>query len=102
MKLRNRIAFFLILISFVILIPGLTRPLITITASFTFLGQTSEIFSETRSIIQTIRSLHESGNDFVAGLIFLFGIVVPVVKGLLLGLCPWSSCYRSQLKEAYL
>jgi uncharacterized paraquat-inducible protein A len=66
------------------LIPGLTRPLITISASMQFMGQNVDLFTQTRSILQSIRSLHESGNDFVAGLILLFSVVVPFVKGVLL------------------
>jgi uncharacterized paraquat-inducible protein A len=85
MKLRNIIALILVLISFVLLIPGLTRPLITITASFSLLGNTTELFRDTRSIIQSIRNLHQSGNDFVAGLILLFSVLVPFIKGALLG-----------------
>ena len=84
MKTRNRTAFAVILLSFVILIPGLTQPLITITASVDFMGASQEIFRETRSILQTVRNLHESGNDFVAALILLFSVVIPVAKGLLL------------------
>jgi uncharacterized paraquat-inducible protein A len=84
MKVRNIVALSLIAGSFVLLVPGLFKPLITITASISILGRTTELFNETRSIVQTIRNLHESGDDFVAGLIFLFGIVVPVVKGMLL------------------
>ena len=84
MKKRNIIAFILVLVSFAILIPGLTWPLITINASVTFLGRNVELFNQTRSIIQTIRTLHESGNDFVAGLILLFSVLVPFFKGALL------------------
>ena len=84
MKARNVIAVVLLVASFVVLIPGLVRPLITITASITFMGKTNQLFSETRSIIQTIRSLHESGNNFVAGLILLFSVIVPFIKGALL------------------
>jgi uncharacterized paraquat-inducible protein A len=81
---RNVIALVLILLSFVVLIPGLTTDLITITATFTMFGNTVEIFRQTRSILQSIRTLHESGNDFVAGLILLFSVIVPFVKGILL------------------
>lgn len=84
MTARNLIALVLVAISFVLLYPGLTQPLITITASFTLLGRTMEMFSETRSILTTIEGLHESGNNFVAGLILVFGVVVPLVKGLVL------------------
>ncbi len=84
MTTRNTIALALVVVSFVLLYPGLTQPLITISASFTLLGRTMELFTETRSILTTIEGLHESGDDFVAGLILVFGVVVPLVKGLVL------------------
>jgi len=85
MKTRNIIALVLVLLSFVLLIPGLTWPLITIRASFVFMGNTIEIFNQTRSILQSIKDLHESNNDFVAALILLFSVIVPFVKGAMLG-----------------
>lgn len=85
MKTRNVIALILVLLSFALLIPGLAWPLITIRASFVFMGNTMEIFSQTRSILQSIEDLHESNNDFVAALILLFSVIVPFVKGVLLG-----------------
>ena len=85
MKTRNIIALVLVLLSFVLLIPGLTWPLITIRASFVFMGNTMEIFNQTRSILQSIEDLHESNNDFVAALILLFSVIVPFVKGAMLG-----------------
>jgi uncharacterized paraquat-inducible protein A len=85
MKVRNVIALILVLLSFVMLIPGLIRPLITIRATFDFMGNTLEVFNQTRSILQSIRDLHDSGNDFVAGLILLFSVLVPFIKGALLG-----------------
>ena len=48
-------------------------------------GNKVEVFRETRSLVSMIDALHDSGNDFVAALILLFGIVIPVAKGLLLG-----------------
>lgn len=84
MRVRNIIAFVLTIVSFAILVPGLIKPTVTISASVEWFGQQQEIFRETRSITRIIRSLHESGNDFVAGLILLFSVIVPVVKGALL------------------
>lgn len=84
MRPRNIVALILTLGSFVILVPGLIKPMVTLTASIQWFGETKEIFRETRSVIQTIKDLHESGNDFVASLIFLFSVVVPFVKGALL------------------
>ena len=78
---NNKIAFVLILLSFGLLIPGLTQPLLTITAFVEAMGLRNELFTETRSIIQTVRSLHESGNNFVSGLILLFSVIVPFAKG---------------------
>jgi len=83
-RVRNIIAIVLIVISYTLLVPGLTKPLLTITAGIDFMGVSREIFRETRSILQTVRNLHESGNDFVAGLVLLFSVIVPVAKGLLL------------------
>jgi len=85
MRTRNIIALVLVLLSFVLLIPGLTWPLITIRASFVLMGNTMEIFNQTRSILQSIKDLHESNNDFVAALILLFSVIVPFVKGAMLG-----------------
>lgn len=84
MSARNRIAVGLTVVSIALLIPGLIKPLITITASMNLLGGPQELFRETRSILQAVRSLHESGNDFVAGLILLFSVIVPFAKGAVL------------------
>ena len=84
MRPRNIIAFVLILLSFGLLIPGLTRDLMTLKAFVEFMGQRNELFNLTRSILGTVKDLHESGNDFVAGLILLFSVVVPVGKATLL------------------
>jgi uncharacterized paraquat-inducible protein A len=84
MRIRNVIAMVLLAGSYVAFVPGIRLPLITITASFEMMGRKVQLFTETRSILQTVQSLHDSGNDFVAGLILLFGVIVPVVKGLTL------------------
>ncbi len=85
MRRRNLAAVILTLASLVLLLPGLTRPVLTITASITALGTTREIFRQTQSIVEAVRSLNESGNTFVAGLILLFSIMVPITKAGLLG-----------------
>lgn len=84
MSLRNIAAVVLTVISLVLLWPGLTDPVLSITASVTFLGKSREIFRQTQSIVQSVRNLHNSGNDFVAGLILLFSITVPAIKAALL------------------
>lgn len=85
MSLRNRIAALLTVVSLGLLLPGLTRPVLTITASISILGNTREIFNETQSIVESVRNLNESGNTFVASLILLFSILIPIVKAVLTG-----------------
>lgn len=84
MTRRNQIAAVLTAISLALLVPGLTKPVLTISASMSLLGTTREIFRETQSITESVRNLYESGNGFVASLILLFSILVPLIKAALL------------------
>ncbi|MEO7962777.1 MAG: paraquat-inducible protein A [Gemmatimonadaceae bacterium] len=84
MTARNKIALTLSLISLALLWPGLVKPAVTIKASMELFGTTREIANETRSVVGAVRSLHLSGNNFVAGLILLFSIIVPLFKAALL------------------
>lgn len=86
MSPRNLLALGLTLGSLALLVPGLTQPVLTITASIKVMGTTREIFRQTQSIVEAVRSLNQSGNTFVAGLILLFSIMVPFIKAVLLGL----------------
>lgn len=83
---RNILALVLTALSIGLLIPGLTQPVLTISASIDLLGTTREIFRQTQSVLEAVRRLHESGNDFVAGLILFFSITVPFLKALALGI----------------
>ncbi len=84
MSPRNVAAIVLTVVSLGLLWPGLTEPVLTITASMKLLGPPREIFRQTQSIAQTMRSLYDSGNLFVAGLVLLFSITVPFIKALLM------------------
>jgi paraquat-inducible protein A len=84
MSKRNLTALALTLVSLGLLWPGLTQPALTIRATMTFLGQTRELTSQTRSVLGAVKSLHQSGDNFVAGLILLFSVLVPFTKALLL------------------
>ena len=84
MTSRNKLAIVLALVSLVLLWPGLVQPALTIRATMELFGNTRELSNETRSVIGAIRSLHTSGNDFVAGLIVLFSVLVPLLKAALL------------------
>ncbi len=81
MTRRNIIAVVLVLVSLVVVVPGLIQPIITLSANM--LGR--QVFAETRSILQTVKDLHESGNDLVAGMILFFSVLVPFIKAVLLG-----------------
>jgi uncharacterized paraquat-inducible protein A len=81
---RNILALLLSLVSLGLLWPGLVEPVLTIKATMEIFGNVRELSNETRSVLGAITSLHGSGNDFVAGLILLFSVMIPVVKALLL------------------
>lgn len=83
-KIRNGSGIILILISFIFLIPGLLAPMFTLSGSVDILFIKKQIFRDTRSIFQTIENLFESKNYIVAALIFLFSILVPLFKGVML------------------
>jgi uncharacterized paraquat-inducible protein A len=89
MRRRNFYTVVLTLASLALLLPGLTKPVLTITASITAMGKTREIFHQTQSIVEAVRRLHGSGNNFVAGLILLFSILVPITKAGLLTVVLW-------------
>ncbi|GAB1342027.1 paraquat-inducible protein A [Gemmatimonas sp.] len=96
MSKRNLFAIALSLVSLVLLWPGLVEPALTIRATIELFGTERELTNETRSVVGAVRSLHDSGNDFVAGLILLFSVLVPLTKAALLvpifalRTSPWS------------
>lgn len=82
MRPRNVAALILTVVSLALLVPGLRTPMLTITASVELLGKSREIFRQTQSILEAVRSLWNSGNAFVAGLILLFSVTVPFLKAI--------------------
>lgn len=68
--------------SLCLLIPGLVQDMLQINISASFIIELN-LFKENRSILGTLSSLWESANYFPFTLIFLFGIIVPVVKSIL-------------------
>jgi paraquat-inducible protein A len=81
---RNAVAIGLTVVSIGLLIPGLTQPVLTIVASISMMGVTQELFRQTQSVLEAVRTLHDSGNDFVAGMILFFSVTVPFLKALAL------------------
>ena len=84
MTKRNTLALILTIVSLALLWPGLTKPALTIKATMTFLGTERELTNETRSVVGAAKKLHDTGNDFVAGLILLFSILIPFIKAALI------------------
>ena len=84
MTARNIGAIVLTVVSLGLLWPGLTEPVLTITASMKLLGPPREVFRQSQSIFESVRTLYNGGNTFVAGLILLFSITVPFIKAALL------------------
>lgn len=81
---RNRFATALAVVSLLLLWPGLVQEALTIRVTVEMFGTTRELSNETRSVLGAVRSLHQSGNDFVAGLILVFSVLIPLVKAALL------------------
>jgi len=84
MSTRNKIAIALTLVSLGLLIPGLSQPALTIVASIPIFNKPTEIFRQTQNVVEAVKSLYETGNYFVAGLILLFSIIVPFIKAAML------------------
>lgn len=86
MSKRNIIGLVLIIISLICLYPGLTLPILNIHvgASIPFVGEI-ELYDRTQSVISGIKLLYEYNNGFVATMILIFSVIVPVLKALILG-----------------
>lgn len=103
---RNKLSLLITVISFFFLVPGIFLSMLSVQTKGSinadiphmasgFLGTKSQsgtdqkhislkIFDTTRSIINTVHNLWTRDYYFVAGMIFLFSIIVPFVKGILL------------------
>lgn len=84
MSTRNRLALALSVLSLALLWPGLVQPVLTIKATLKMFGTERVLSNETRSVLGAIKRLHGSGNDFVAGLILVFSVLIPLTKAALL------------------
>lgn len=71
-------------LAFVVLVPGVTQPLMTLSATFSLLGFEQTLFEETRSIIGTVQHLAGAGYPVIGGLVLTFSVIIPVIKALLI------------------
>ncbi len=103
---RNKLAFFTSIVSFLFLFPGIYLSMLTISTTGSINAQTPHIetniigipsvsgseqhhmnlniFDTTRSILKTVHNLWDRDYFFVASMIFLFSVIVPITKGILL------------------
>lgn len=82
-------ALFLSILSFVLLIPGLNQPILSLVVGGQIQASGLVNFSfpgvpQTRSILDTIEHLWRSERMLVASLIFIFSVLIPVLKGLII------------------
>lgn len=84
MSKRNILALILTVSSLFLLYPGVTEPILQITISMDLpiIGKQT-FYDQTQSILQTVQSLYKQDNKLVAVLIFLFSIVIPLTKAIL-------------------
>jgi len=103
---RNKLAFFISIVSFLFLFPGIYLSMLTISTTGAINAQTPhvehniigipnvsgseehhmplKILDTTRSILKTVHDLWNRQYFFVASMIFLFSVIVPLTKGVLL------------------
>jgi paraquat-inducible protein A len=106
LSIRNKLAFLFSSISFVFLFPGVYLSMLSISSTeniaakvphleYGFFGIPHQVgteirhiginlFDTSRSILKTLEHLWNHGHHFVAIMIFLFSVIVPVTKGLAL------------------
>lgn len=85
MTKRNIVGLSLIVLSLICLYPGLTLPILNIKvgASIPLLGEI-ELYNRTQSVVTGIELLYDNDNAFVATMILIFSVVVPVLKAVIL------------------
>ena len=96
---RNNQLFILamLLTSFIALVVGLVAPILMIIAymDIPVLGQVAVQF-QSKSIISSIQTLYNSGNLFVAIIILLFSVIIPLLKTVIMGVALFTN-YRSHI-----
>lgn len=79
-----RLGLLLSILSFFLLYPGVTEPIMTIKASINMFGFQSTIFEETKSILETVYTLRDAGYAGVGFMVVTFSIILPTLKGVLI------------------
>ncbi len=86
--LKNKIGTTLIIISFMLLVPGVMLPMFNIRMSSCIKADVARFSTEglnkSQSILETVNDLLKNDRIAVGLLIFFFSVCVPVIKGILL------------------
>lgn len=82
--LLQKLGLLMTVVSFFILYPGVTEPVMTLSAELNVFGVKTKILEETRSIWETVVTLHELGYTPVAVMVVTFSMVIPIGKGLVI------------------
>lgn len=85
------VGYAMLLIALVALAVGLSTPILSVEASkeLPLLGETVFQF-KSKGILSTIDALRQSGNLWLAVLLFAFSVIVPLLKTLLVGISWWN------------
>lgn len=78
--LLQRCGLLFALCSYALLWPGVTEPIMTLSAQVSLFGLKTQLFHETRSIWETVVKLHDLGYTPVAVLIVSFSVIIPLLK----------------------
>ncbi len=85
---RNSLSFILSILSYLFLVPGVYLSMLTIRTDEAIKASIGELkfsqYDTSNSILSTVKNLYESDFQFVAVAIFIFSVIVPVIKGALL------------------
>ncbi|MCG8428970.1 MAG: paraquat-inducible protein A [Chromatiales bacterium] len=92
-------AYAALLVAMIALAVGLSAPILSLAASkeLPVLGETVFQF-QSKGVLSTITALQSVGNLWLAAILFLFSVVIPVVKSLLVGMTFFARTHHLSLK----
>ncbi len=87
-KARNAVSFACSILSYFFLVPGVYLSMLTIQTDESIMSSVGSlhvnIFNTSNSILKTVNDLYHQDFKFVACMIFIFSVIVPVIKGIML------------------
>lgn len=80
----QRMGLLLSFVSYGLLYPGVTEPIMTVNANLSVLGMKIQLLNETRSIWQTVLFLQEQGYRWIGLMILTFSVIFPAIKAVMI------------------